>query len=381
MGVRQYVGARYVPQIIGEWNGQTVYEPLSVVTYNFGSYTSKKAVPAGVAPTNDEYWALTGQYNQQVEEYRQEVDRIKESINDVKKEPINNYANYKAIAIGDSYGDRTDGWPSFINDIIPTTNKCKSGALISGSNSYINQLKDVNWEGITHVYLASGTNDITSSQSYSNIYNGFKAIKQLLINQNKNIQLIITMAAGNRTENVQMWNYANMDQIYAQACGSLGIKYVSLHNLLSNTFLLNTDSIHPNIAGERLIAKALLAKTANADFRHTEYHFDCVKPAEGLTFTGNFSNYVYTETSVFGTGQITINCATPREFRNTSIGVMTGLFPKGRAASTTIVLSGGTIYIGEIFNNFNYMYLNIPGMPATQQLKLHNAILTFNNFL
>lgn len=106
MAVRQYVGARYVPQIMGDWNDQTVYEPLSIVHYNFASYTSKKAVPAGVKPTNDEYWALSSQDSVQVEEYRQEVEDNTAIATEIK----NNQHKYIAgpqlkrfVLIGDSY--------------------------------------------------------------------------------------------------------------------------------------------------------------------------------------------------------------------------------------------------------------------------------------
>lgn len=80
MATRQYIGARYVPLLDGDWDSTKVYEPLTVVSYNFGSYTSKKPVPAGIVPTNTEYWQLTGNYNAQVEAYRQEVVALKEDI-------------------------------------------------------------------------------------------------------------------------------------------------------------------------------------------------------------------------------------------------------------------------------------------------------------
>ena len=37
MGVTQYIGARYVPYIFGEWQSNRTYEPLTIVTYNNGS--------------------------------------------------------------------------------------------------------------------------------------------------------------------------------------------------------------------------------------------------------------------------------------------------------------------------------------------------------
>lgn len=72
-----YVGARYVPLIMGEWNANTKYEPLSVVLYQGNSYTSKTFVPKGVLPTVSKYWVMTGNYDAQVEMYRQETEFVK----------------------------------------------------------------------------------------------------------------------------------------------------------------------------------------------------------------------------------------------------------------------------------------------------------------
>ena len=76
MSVREYVGARYVPIIAGEWDSTKTYEPLMVVTYQGASYTSRQYVPAGIEITNESYWALSANYNAQVEAYRKEVRDI-----------------------------------------------------------------------------------------------------------------------------------------------------------------------------------------------------------------------------------------------------------------------------------------------------------------
>lgn len=74
-----YIGARYVP-IFGrkdetsiQWDNTKPYEPLTIVLYQGNSYTSRQAVPIGIDITNEEFWALTGNYNAQVEQYRTEV--------------------------------------------------------------------------------------------------------------------------------------------------------------------------------------------------------------------------------------------------------------------------------------------------------------------
>lgn len=88
MGVRQYIGSRYVP-IFGRkgeesilWDNSAPYEPLTVVLYQGNSYTSRQYVPIGIDIHNEEFWANTGNYNAQVEQYRQEVLTFDDRITD-----------------------------------------------------------------------------------------------------------------------------------------------------------------------------------------------------------------------------------------------------------------------------------------------------------
>lgn len=73
--VRQYIGARYVPLFAdpAEWNNTQTYEPLTIVLHQGNSYTSRQYVPTGIDITNNDYWALTGNYNAQIEAYRAET--------------------------------------------------------------------------------------------------------------------------------------------------------------------------------------------------------------------------------------------------------------------------------------------------------------------
>ena len=79
-GKNVYVGNRYVPKIMGEWDNKKIYEPLSIVQYQGNSFTSRQYVPSGIELTNKEYWASTGNYNAQVEQYRQDVTTLNETV-------------------------------------------------------------------------------------------------------------------------------------------------------------------------------------------------------------------------------------------------------------------------------------------------------------
>ena len=94
MAVRQYVGARYVPDFASplDWDNSKTYEPLTIVYYKGNSYTSRQSVPKGIDITNEDHWALTGNYNAQIEQYRQEVAACNQRI-DTNTQAIEDLGN------------------------------------------------------------------------------------------------------------------------------------------------------------------------------------------------------------------------------------------------------------------------------------------------
>ena len=85
MAVTQYIGARYVPLFATplEWDNTKTYEPLTIVIHNGNSYTSRQSVPTGIDIANEDFWALTGNYNSQIEQYRSEVKGISKEVSEV----------------------------------------------------------------------------------------------------------------------------------------------------------------------------------------------------------------------------------------------------------------------------------------------------------
>lgn len=95
MATVEYIGARYVPVFFKnplddstEWIDSVVYDPLTIVTYNGYSYTSRRFVPVGVAITNTDYWALTGNFNGQVAVYVEAVDELAEQVADLEENAV-----------------------------------------------------------------------------------------------------------------------------------------------------------------------------------------------------------------------------------------------------------------------------------------------------
>lgn len=92
--VTQYIGARYVPLFADpiEWNDQREYEPLTIVTNQGNSYTSRQFVPKGVPITNEMFWATTGNYNAQIEQYINQVKQYAQEV-DTMRVDISNLSN------------------------------------------------------------------------------------------------------------------------------------------------------------------------------------------------------------------------------------------------------------------------------------------------
>nr|DAM07115.1 MAG TPA: lipolytic enzyme [Caudoviricetes sp.] len=169
---RQYVGARYVPKIMGEWNKALQYEALSIVTYLGNSFTSKVPVPANIDISNETYWVNTGNYNAQVEEYRKETAQLKKDLNN---EIINRKDDSKdnILWIGDSYSvNYNHKLPNGVRYMLNAKNwyeYSKGGAGFAGAWAGANfndlieeakkQMSASQKEMIKYVYIVGGAND------------------------------------------------------------------------------------------------------------------------------------------------------------------------------------------------------------------------------
>ena len=169
---RQYVGARYVPKVMGVWNKALQYEALSIVTYAGNSFTSKIPVPANIDISNETYWVNTGNYNAQVEAYREETAQVKSDLN-TETTNRKNADKDNILWIGDSYSVNYDHkLPNGVRDMLNAKNwyeYSKGGAGFAGAwagasfNDLIEQAKNEmsasQKEMIKKVYIVGGAND------------------------------------------------------------------------------------------------------------------------------------------------------------------------------------------------------------------------------
>lgn len=170
---RQYIGARYVPKIFGDWVENHEFEPLTIVTYLNNSYTSKKTVPATVGnpADNSEYWVCTGNYNAQVEEYRQEVTECTSSVENLTRK-VNYLSPEMFGAKGDGVTDDTLAFQRFVNELVNLSDGGVSvgygygNYLISNTIEITTPSQNVQWDLFINKLVCTKTN------AYAIVMNG-----------------------------------------------------------------------------------------------------------------------------------------------------------------------------------------------------------------
>lgn len=203
---RQYVGARYVPKVMGVWNKALQYEALSIVTYAGNSFTSKIPVPANIDISNGTYWVNTGNYNAQVEAYRTETAQLKTDLNN---ETTNrkNADKDNILWIGDSYSvNYNHKLPNGVRDMLNAKNwyeYSKGGAGFAGAwagasfNDLIeqakNEMSDSQKQMIKYVYIVGGAND--SSFSWTQLKDKVVSTVQNARNSFPNAQVCFIFAS------------------------------------------------------------------------------------------------------------------------------------------------------------------------------------------
>lgn len=93
MAMRQYIGARYVPAYFensatgdSTWAPNTIYEALTIVTWNNNEYTSKKPVPANIGnpAENSAYWIATSNITGQISHLQDQLNDLADEVEDVQ---------------------------------------------------------------------------------------------------------------------------------------------------------------------------------------------------------------------------------------------------------------------------------------------------------
>ncbi len=303
VGTRQYIGARYIP-VFGRpgessiaWDNTAPYEPLTIVTYQGNSYTSRQYVPTGVDILNTAYWVETANYNSQVEAYRREVLDLAETVDDIdeRTQGIDGlFLTGKNIVF---YGDSTvaggnPAYPIVFGQISggTVTNRAISGTSVSiGTNSFeqlINSATDLSDFDV--LFFSYGINDWQNSVAlgragYGNRF-GDKLFSVLNTIQTKapNIQIVgitsnychreWTDASNNYNHNRHGFTLEQYVNEMIRVCRTMAVPIIDLYHTLGineNNYQSAIDPsegniyVHPNQFYKNKTAKMIFDAFSN----------------------------------------------------------------------------------------------------------------------
>lgn len=329
MSYKQYLGARYVPLIDGDWDENKVYEPLTVVNYLNNSYTSKKTVPAGTLPTNSTYWALTGNYNAGIGTLTQRVDAIDEdivaingaitNIEDVELPDVAAKANSAEISlsgrnfifIADSYG--VLGWTdAVINRLGLTAHALNLGGagfyaqggsytFKSGLENYAGTLSDDEKAAVTDIIVLGGVNDY--NETVANIEAAIDAFNAYAKTNFPNARIGCGCLSWMRRDNDVAHYIGKVIPTYQHKfqntarCYYIPNAYLPMHNYAN----IDSDGVHPNANGTAAITDWVCnyLMTGDADY--------IVNNSATVTYAANVSGSLVVNTKMDKTGA-TLTC-------------------------------------------------------------------------
>lgn len=290
----EYTGMRYVPVFADppEWSSANSYEPLEIVIHEGNSYTSKTFVPVGIDISNPQYWALTGNYNAQVEQYRQEVlafdGRITKNANDIAKntkdiagvksvvDNLESHVGTEFIVIGDSWSDTDPSTTAYIKWPITFQkytrmnihNYARNGAGVVGSTpdpgqsgNFLGQVnKAIADTSFDHsrvglIVIMGGVNDYRSGRTYSEVaeaWSGHIASLTAAFPKARIVSFLNYQIFLSRDE----WNWTNLAKRIIRERS--GCPVHSMIGWVSGSQFI-ADKVHPNDAGYRQLCSNMIA--------------------------------------------------------------------------------------------------------------------------
>lgn len=264
-GYNTYVGARYVPVFSsvnnGQWTNTVEYEPLTIVMHNGNSYTSKTYVPIGIDIDNTTYWALTGNYNAQIEAYRKEVQQYAQQSQLWKK-----FNGKQILIIGASNEDETERttWAGKFKKILDSlganvTINADGGRKLTGQNGGADVFSQ-NAESYDIIIICTGRNDYWGNVDITNysdtdnttLRGAFKQILQAIKTNSwfsKEIYFMgFLLGPDISSYNYDTYHYSWTSYNYAcmALCQACGINYIDAYHFGGCVPITSRSSVAPD---------------------------------------------------------------------------------------------------------------------------------------
>lgn len=295
----EYTGMRYVPVFADppEWSSANSYEPLEIVIHQGNSYTSKTFVPVGIDISDPQYWALTGNYNAQVEQYRQEVLKFDGRINDNAQAIVNLKGELLSqkhmVLIGDSYTNpavplgNTPLWWEYVckNLNVVAHNYAKGGAgyQVTGnlfSTQVANAVADTSYDHkmVEYCVVYGGINDIGQITA-TMVQNVYDALQKEFVNA----KVVIALNAGQKNQR----NHSNNRRTLLRDMVQSGIDIFSTAGI--ELFIDTVDTTHPSTQGNKVLGAYMTSKIGGIGFSYVSTAQDSIAPISGSVLGNPFA--------------------------------------------------------------------------------------------
>lgn len=283
MATRQYIGARYVPKFYensagtAEWRSGVIYEPLTIVTWNGNSYTSKKVVPATVGDPsgNPEYWVATGVFNEQLAAIQEDITDIEnETIPEIRetfKTTRRSLNSRRFVIIGDSYAEgytpdgTVTGWADLLvsmlglrSDQYEISFRGGAGFVANGQGaSFIDLINASNMSdpgSVTDVVCEGGYNDYSATPA--NVKAAIRSFATIAKRKYPNAIIWIGHCGWTR-DSSKIYQMGQSARNYIEGSALAGAAYISnIENAMHRYFeTFASDGVHANSAGQQYIAE------------------------------------------------------------------------------------------------------------------------------
>lgn len=329
MATQTYVGARYVPKFMGEYDSTTVYEALSVVDNGLGtSYISKIPTPAGTPLTDTTHWALYGAssgaifdlqtrmteaegditdleaadtaLSGRIDSVESDVTGLSSAVSDID-DLTKRFAN-EIVIIGDSYGndEAVGGGYSWAHAVEDTFSVVYNGCV--GRTGFGTEVDAVNtnWLGIlsslnipdkkkiSTILVMGGANDGNDihggRQSVESLTNHIDAFMQYCATNFPNAIVKLSFIAWHNTSSA--WtHYLNTAKTYRKAClKHANAVYYKIGERLRMNSGFTTDSLHPDAYASKLFGDFAITVINDGQYNY-DYRIPCVASASSVVDT------------------------------------------------------------------------------------------------
>lgn len=273
----------------GAWSSIYNYNPNELVLYNNALYIALKAVPAGVAITNNEYWMKIADVNVDVLELQEQMDTLRQDVQqDIadEREYVETAIEQVMTSVGptqrniimifDSFGMETNNggtlnpsMPQYVANALGWGSDRIHSSALSGAgfcngkyqqqlDSFVNSMSAELKALITDVYVLGGYNDHTGVSGVSEaVFNNAASMFASSVRTNyPNAALHVGFMAWRKE--AYPTNLANTRTWYINLAK---YGYDVMYNLqwfLHNPDYYGADYIHPGQTGSNAIAQCLI---------------------------------------------------------------------------------------------------------------------------